>query len=260
MNSRGVLLAEAYKEVEALSTRGRYDPTQSALELDFEVGDFNHSYLKSHLGRIEMCFKHLAAQEGLKSHPLRILDIGTSFFYHPAIKKLFPESELRFTMDGMDVERHRLGDDDASYDLVILWEVIEHFYTDPMFAMCEINRVLKPGGILFLTTPNLISWVSVLKALVGQSPAFYNMYSVIPGRRHVHEHIPDSVGRLLHASGFSSRLWTENVYHERVGDLAFRYFEEAGISMETRGDSIFAMATKERAPRERYPGFLYDSP
>ncbi len=32
-------------------------------------------------------------------------------------------------------------------------EVLEHFTADPMFALAELNRVLKPGGFLLLTTP-----------------------------------------------------------------------------------------------------------
>lgn len=261
MNSRTVLLNEAYKEARSLSTKNRHEPEKSSLNLSFEIGDFDYSYLKSHLGRIEKSFEHLAEQKTLRTSQPRILDIGTGFFYHSAIKDLFPDCDLQFTTDGMDVERSRLSSQDSFFDLVIIWEVVEHFYSDPMFAMWEINRVLKPGGLLFLTTPNVISWVSVLKTLLGHSPAFYDKYSVQPsGRRHVHEHTPDSIGRLLYAAGFNPRVWTENVYFERIGDLAYRYFEEAGVSMDYRGDSIFAIGTKETVPRERYPAFLYDSP
>lgn len=40
---------------------------------------------------------------------------------------------------------------DASYELVLLNEVLEHLHT-PQKAIDEIHRVLKPGGLLLLTT------------------------------------------------------------------------------------------------------------
>jgi 2-polyprenyl-3-methyl-5-hydroxy-6-metoxy-1,4-benzoquinol methylase len=38
-------------------------------------------------------------------------------------------------------------------DIVILSEVVEHF-SDPLPAIREIVRVLKPGGYAIVTTPN----------------------------------------------------------------------------------------------------------
>ena len=44
--------------------------------------------------------------------------------------------------------------DDASFDLVIASEVIEHLTQDPMHVISEANRVLSSKGKLFITTPN----------------------------------------------------------------------------------------------------------
>src|SRR3712207_4463135 len=46
---------------------------------------------------------------------------------------------------------------DASVDLVHAAEVIEH-RTDPDLLVEECARVLRPGGRLLLTTPNLHAW------------------------------------------------------------------------------------------------------
>ena len=50
-----------------------------------------------------------------------------------------------------DMARTRLPD--ASFDLVIAVEVLEHVEDDALFVR-QVHRVLKPGGIFFMTTPN----------------------------------------------------------------------------------------------------------
>jgi SAM-dependent methyltransferase len=53
---------------------------------------------------------------------------------------------------------------DARYDLISLIEVIEHIeYPDPVFAL--VARLLKPGGLLLLTTGNISSLVATAKGL-----------------------------------------------------------------------------------------------
>jgi 2-polyprenyl-3-methyl-5-hydroxy-6-metoxy-1,4-benzoquinol methylase len=56
----------------------------------------------------------------------------------PAVRDFFPPAEaLR----------------PASFDVVTLWFVIEHF-KEPRKVLVEINRILKPGGILAFSTPS----------------------------------------------------------------------------------------------------------
>lgn len=56
-----------------------------------------------------------------------------------------------------------------SVDLILAVEVIEHVYDpDAMLAFCR--RLLRPGGVLLLTTPNLSSLVSRLSLLLGWQP------------------------------------------------------------------------------------------
>jgi SAM-dependent methyltransferase len=43
-----------------------------------------------------------------------------------------------------------------TYDLIICFEVLEHL-PDPKKAIKELTRILKPGGALLLTVPNLCS-------------------------------------------------------------------------------------------------------
>ncbi len=44
------------------------------------------------------------------------------------------------------------GYDDGAFDLVTMWDVIEHL-PDPLATLAEIKRILRPGGTLFIQTP-----------------------------------------------------------------------------------------------------------
>lgn len=50
---------------------------------------------------------------------------------------------------------------DASFDAVTLWDVLEHFH-DPLTSLRELRRIIKPGGVVFIRTPNAASYVARL--------------------------------------------------------------------------------------------------
>lgn len=59
----------------------------------------------------------------------------------------------------------------ASVDVVVMSEVIEHL-VDTDSAAQEAHRVLKPGGTLLLSTPNLAAWYNRGLLAVGVQPVF----------------------------------------------------------------------------------------
>src|SRR5574339_822128 len=86
-----------------------------------------------------------------------LLDLGCGAQpYRPLYRRYF-----RRTVTGDHMVRSKIDAqldilalpfDDNAFDAVILSEVIEHV-ADPMRALSEIQRVLKKGGLLFLTWP-----------------------------------------------------------------------------------------------------------
>jgi 2-polyprenyl-3-methyl-5-hydroxy-6-metoxy-1,4-benzoquinol methylase len=70
-----------------------------------------------------------------------------------------------------DLERERL--DIRGADCAVFTEVIEHlhYYYVP-WVLSEINKSLKPGGYLILTTPNIASLFRRLRLLLGKQPIY----------------------------------------------------------------------------------------
>lgn len=69
----------------------------------------------------------------------------------------------------VDLEREALPFADASFDLVLSFEVIEHL-AYPEQYLSEIRRVLKPQGLFLLSCPNLTSFGSRIRMLAGLAP------------------------------------------------------------------------------------------
>jgi SAM-dependent methyltransferase len=108
-----------------------------------------------------------------------------------------------------DLERDSLSMEDGSIDCAVFSEVIEHlnpYYVNHTLA--EINRILKMGGKLIVTTPNIASLFRRLKLLLGKQPVY---------RLHVKEYTKYEVEELLRNSGFKI---LESFYSE-VNDLHF---------------------------------------
>lgn len=82
------------------------------------------------------------------------------FRYHDLIK--FRTSDLNATLPFSD----------KSFDYVLFLEVIEHLY-NPLFVIEQISRVLKPQGVLILSTPNILNISSRLRFLFEGSFDFF---------------------------------------------------------------------------------------
>lgn len=58
-----------------------------------------------------------------------------------------------FDIDDGDLELDPLPADDSTFDLVVALALVEHLHNPDNFLR-EVRRVLRPGGVLLLSTPN----------------------------------------------------------------------------------------------------------
>lgn len=104
-----------------------------------------------------------------------ILDIGAG--YRPISKGIHSKKTIR--LDGVKKYNPDIHTDlrkgiplkDKSVDIIIAGEIIEHLF-NPIRFIRECNRVLKNGGILILSTPNLNSLKNRFKVLLGHLPEY----------------------------------------------------------------------------------------
>lgn len=67
--------------------------------------------------------------------------------------------------------------EDALFDVVTGTEIIEHVLNPDHFIL-EAKRVLKSGGLLILTTPNIAAWFNRIIFLFGYQPFFTEVSTI----------------------------------------------------------------------------------
>jgi len=183
-------------------------------------------------------------------------------------KSIVSESGETFEcdIDHFDAEKDAYPYADASFDTVLCCELLEHLFEDPMHMMSEINRILKPGGHLVLTTPNIGSLRSVSAILLGYHPSFFPAYirPRVEGEeteaRHNREYVPMEIQHLLTDSGFEMvRLETGEFLDEPHPEFGWitHLLKRYNLSHDLRGDGIYAVARKAGAVKNRWPAWLY---
>ena len=169
-------------------------------------------------------------------------------------------------VDHFDAERDAYPYADASFDTVLCCELIEHLFADPMHMMAEINRILKPGGHLVITTPNLGSLRAISGILQGYHPSFFSSYirprkeGEDPEARHNREYVPLEIQHLLTDSGFEAvRLETGEFLDQPHPEFAWvnHLLERYRLHQTFRGDGIYALGRKIGPVKQRWPAWLY---
>jgi SAM-dependent methyltransferase len=238
------------------------------------------AYLDHHLARLVRTLSLVPVGGG------RVLELGSYGYVAAALERVLGYREIRgayysatpgcdrktlriagqpefsVDIDLFDAERHVYPYDDASIDVVLCCELIEHLVHDPMHLLFECHRVLSDGGLLVVTTPNVASFTSVACTLHGfRNPQVYSVYPT-PGAcdtPHVREYTAWELADALKAAGFEvEALFTDRIAGYDEGAWVKPLLEREGWDTTLRGEQTYCLARKRTgSARERYPPWLY---
>ena len=156
------------------------------------------------------------------ARPGHLLDVGcsTGLFLAAAGQAGWDAHGLEYSADSARVarERHGLEVDQgelmsgryapASFDVVTMWDVIEHM-PDPHAALCVVQEILKPGGKFVAKTPNADGIYPRASFAVAGVAGFWG-HPEPPG--HLYQFSVATLSRLLIDSGFT----VDRVHHQRI--------------------------------------------
>ncbi|HYP52842.1 MAG TPA: methyltransferase domain-containing protein, partial [Pyrinomonadaceae bacterium] len=187
---------------------------------------------------------------GLEVEPLSFYEVEQEARARHTVESARYGERYEFDYAAVNVERDEFPFADESFDLVLCCEILEHLLINPSHMLYESHRVLRPGGLLLLTTPNVLRWSNVFALARGR-----NVYDHYRGNgvygRHNREYAPGEVAALLAANNFEvERLETVHVYGSE-------FFNRVPALFDRRRDNIFALARRTGTPRAGYPEMLY---
>lgn len=236
-------------------------------------------YIKSHLHRFRKTLELLPQLTGT----VRVLELGASpYFMTFLIQKYFGykvdtanffgdyrspsggEGTLKitsttfhesheYTYPIFNLESDPYPFPDNSFDIVLCCEIIEHLVMNPSHMLAEIHRILKPGGYLLLTTPNIASLKNAMLLLRGKNiQHHYSGYGIYG--RHNREFTAKELSDLLKLHHFDVQITVDDAYPSP------KWIEMLTQLQSFRGyrDNLFALCQARPEPCfPRYPQWLY---
>lgn len=159
-----------------------------------------------------------------------------------------------------NIEVEKFPFKEGQFDVVLFCEILEHLFMDPIAVLKEIKRVLKPGGVLILTTPNATRLENVAKMMAGVN--IFDAYSGYYGSygRHNREYNMAEIQQMLDYCGFvAEKAFTADAIENRWADYISRDEIAHLLSRERQdlGQWIFVKARNARECKTKRPSFLY---
>jgi len=150
----------------------------------------------------------------------RILDVGCGigFFLETALERNWEVFGTEYTDESVNIceqkgiqmykgEIENIEFNDLKFDVVVSIEVLEHI-SNPLSHLERINQILRPGGTLYLTTPN---FNSLNRRILGER------WNVLAYPEHLSYFNKKSLNMALSKSGFvKKQLITEGISLEHL--------------------------------------------
>ncbi len=144
-----------------------------------------------------------------------------------------------------------------SFDIAYAAEILEHLYNTDLF-LSETNRILKDGGYLILSTPNLLAWFNRILVPLGVQPLYVELSTKSkligsgPLKRlkkepnpvgHVRVFTPDGLKDILEMNGFKIIKIRGAIYQEGLPKSLWQL--DRILSSYTRLASDFVVLAKK---------------
>lgn len=165
-------------------------------------------------------------------------------------------------------ENHNIESDELpfnkTFEVVLFCEVLEHLIDDPMRVLLNIKSLLKPGGMLILTTPNVNRLENISKMIAG-----INIYDPYSGYgkygRHNREYNKHELFLFLSHLGFEMEvMFSADVHANNCNNYCeVRTFVDQINGIKNRkldlGQYIFLRAKNSYEANTDRPGWLFRS-
>lgn len=157
---------------------------------EFESGYFGAVFPRLQAERLEIAKYYLKLLLELKPEAKSVLDVGFGYGDFLAVAdekgwetfgvetsaKAVAEARShlpRATLIQADASKENLPFSDERFDIVVCLDVVEHL-SQVAHLFSEVNRVLRRGGVFFLTTPPVTLNSRVLGRFMSEDPTHIN--------------------------------------------------------------------------------------
>ncbi|MFL5539085.1 MAG: class I SAM-dependent methyltransferase [Longimicrobiaceae bacterium] len=147
-----------------------------------------------------------------------------------------------------------------SFDVVTIFDVIEHLHESPRAILNAAGTHLKPGGVLAVTMPNSVNLRKRMSVLFGRTnyPDVDQFFLSTDGwRGHVREYTLDETAHLCEAAGFTVESATtfEGNAHDKLRGARLRAYLALSRLAPTLRSALLVVARKPEGwePRAEDP-------
>jgi SAM-dependent methyltransferase len=200
-----------------------------------------------------------------------VLDLGNDKpFLSFYLRRLNPNAEIKtvsfevpqspYDLYAVDIEAEPLPLETGSTDIVLFAEVLEHLWRDPAYALFQINRVLRTGGELYLTTPNPCELHAITCVLWQANPNQRSQIFRSLESGHLHLWTSGDLRTLLESNGLKVDVLTSYdayKYTKHVPAIS-EFVKSISPYTDLMGECLLVRARKiEELDGPRYPKSIF---
>jgi 2-polyprenyl-3-methyl-5-hydroxy-6-metoxy-1,4-benzoquinol methylase len=164
----------------------------------------------------------------------------------------------------LNLETEEMPDELKEFDLVLMWEILEHLCADPAFMIWQGLRTLKKGGVVCLTTPNALWHFHTINHIFGVNSLGLRLQLHIPFWTHWRLYSPAEVREMFESMGCKiirsttflrtePYSWKSRLFHWLLEFLR----RNSGNGTYSLGLYVYIVAQKESDSAIYRPDWLY---